>query len=85
MRFDQLSKIPRSIVQLQKYFPKGKPKREGGTIFTNLLLLHDKKVDDMMLDMKDSMQKCNLKLGKQRVQYYNAVMLGHVWCLSTKS
>ena len=49
---------------MQKYFPEGKPKQEGGTIFMNLLLLHNEKIDDVILDMKDSVQKFNPKLGK---------------------
>ena len=38
---DHLSKIPKSITQLQKYFPRVIPKRGGGIVFTNLLLLHE--------------------------------------------
>ena len=64
MCIDQLGKILRSIKQLQKHFPKGKPKWESRTVFTNLLLLHDEEIDDMILDIKDSMQECNPKLGK---------------------
>ena len=64
---DQLNKVPRSIVQLLKYFPKGKPKQEGGIVFTNFLLLHNERVEDMIMDVKNSMEIFNAKIGKQRV------------------
>ena len=75
---DQQGKIPRSITQLQKHFLKGKPKRGGRTALTNLLLLHEEDIEDMMLDVKDSMQECNPKLGKKRFQHYKVVKLGCV-------
>ena len=61
---DQIGKILRSITQLQKYFPRGKPKRGSGTVFTNLLLLHNEKIEDMVIDIKDNMQTFNPKIGK---------------------
>ena len=53
-------------------------------MFANLFLLHDEEIEDMALDMKESVQAFNPKLGKQRAQHYDAVKLGHVWCLNTK-
>ena len=52
---DHLSKLPRSIAQLHKCFPKGKPKRGGDAIFTNCLVLHNEDIGDMILDVKDSL------------------------------
>ena len=37
----------------------------------------------MILDMKDNIQAVNPKIGKQRVQYYDATKLGYVMCLTT--
>ena len=39
---DNLTKILRSVTQLQKYFPKGKPKRGSGMVFTNFSYMKKK-------------------------------------------
>ena len=72
------------MIQLQKYFLKGKPKRGGGTVFTNFLLLHDEEIEDMIIDMKDGMEAFNTKIGKQRVQHHDVVKLGYIMFLTPK-
>ena len=81
---DQIAKTPRSITQLHKHFPKGKPKRGGGTIFTNCLILHDEEIDDIILDLKEGVNSSNPRIGKQRVQHHDVAKLGYVMCLTTK-
>ena len=61
---DHPKKLLRSITQLHKFFLKDRPKRGGGIVHTNILILHNKKIENMMLDMKDSMIACNPKIGK---------------------
>ena len=84
MCLDHPGKMPRSITQLHKFFPKGRPKRGGGTVFTNLLLLHDEGIEDIILDMKDAMEAYNPKIGKQRIQHHSVAKLGYIMCLTTK-
>ena len=84
MCIDQVPKIPRSITQLHKYFPKGKPKRGGGTIFTNCLILHNEDIDDIILDLKEGINSYNPRIGRQRVQHHDVVKLGYMMCLTTK-
>jgi len=84
MCLDHPGKMPRSITQLHKYFPKGRPKRGGGTVFTNFLLLHDEEIDDIIMDMKDAMEAHNPKIGKQRIQHHSVAKLGYIMCLTTK-
>ena len=81
---DHPRKMPRSITQLQKFFPKGRPKRGGGTVFTNILVLHNELIEDMIMDMKDGLAAYNPRIGKQRIQHYNVVKLGYIMCLLTK-
>ena len=50
-----------SITQLQKYFLSGRGKRGGRIVLNNFLLLHNKRVEDITLDMKDNMQVVNSK------------------------
>ena len=72
------------MTQLQKYFLKGKPKHGGSTVFTNFLILYDKEVDDMIIDMKDGMEAFNIKIDKQRVQHYDVAKLGYIIFLIPK-
>ena len=81
---DHPRKMPRSITQLQKYFPKGKPKKEGGTVYTNILILHKEDIEDMITDMKDGLEAYNPRIGKQRIQHYDVAKLGYIMCLLTK-
>ena len=74
----------RSIAHVQKFFLKSQPKRGGATVFTNMLILHNENIEDMMLDMKDSVIACDPKIGMQRIQHYNVAKLGYVMCLLTK-
>ena len=76
--------MPRSITQLQKYFPKGKPKKGGGTVYTNILILHSEDIEDMITDMKDGLEARNPRIGKQRIQHYDVAKLGYIMCLLTK-
>ena len=53
-------------------------------MFTNLLLLHYERIEDIILDMNDAMEACNPKIGKQRIQHRSVANLGHIMCLITK-
>ena len=46
-----------------KIFPKGRPKRVGGTVFTNFLLMHNKEIENAIQDTKYQLDKYNIKLG----------------------
>ena len=61
---DHPRKMLRSITQLQKFFPKGKPKRGGGTVYANFLILCNEQIEDMIMDMKDGLETCNPRIGK---------------------
>ena len=61
---DHPRKMPRLITQLQKFFPKGKPKRGGGTVYANCLILHNEQIEDMIMDMKDGLETQNPRIGK---------------------
>ena len=84
LRIDHPNKMPRSITQLQKYFPKSKPKKGGGTVCTNILILHSEDIEDMIMDMKDGLEARNPRIGKQRIQHYDVTKLGYIMCLLTK-
>ena len=81
---DYLNKLPKSIIQLQKYFLKGRLKLVGGIVFMNFLMLHNEKVEDVNIDTKDSLQSYNTKMGKQRMQHYAVAKIGHILYLTPK-
>lgn len=68
-----------------KNFLRGKPKKSGGTVCTNLIILHDEEIADIIIDMKDSIKAFNPKIGKHRIQHCDAVKLGYIMCLATKA
>ena len=49
-------------------------------MFTNLLLLYDEKIEDIILDMKDGVEAHNPRIGKKRIQHYNVAKLGYIMC-----
>ena len=67
------NKENKSVVQPQKHFYKRRHKERSMTGFTNLILLHDKRIEDMILVMKDSATASNLNLNKQMIQYSKVV------------
>ena len=69
-------------MQLQKHLLRVRLKRGGGTVFVNILVLY-KKID-VILNVKDNMKVLNLKIGKQRINHYDAAKLGYLTCLTTK-
>ena len=37
---------------MQKYFPKGRPKKIGSTVFINILIAYNKEIKDIISDAK---------------------------------
>ena len=71
-------------MQLQKYFSQARSKRGGGIVLTNILLLHEEKIEDMILDVKDKIEAFNPKIDKQRIQHPDVAKLGCLMCLTIK-
>ena len=51
----------------------------------NCLILHTEVIEDIILDVKEGMQSCNVKIGKQRVQHHDIAKLGCIMFLTTKA
>ena len=54
--------IPESVIQIQKYFPKGRPKRGGGLVFMNMLIVYDEEIEEIIRDMKYSLEMYKIKI-----------------------
>ena len=55
-----------SVIQMQKYFPKGRPKRGGRLVFTNILLVCDEEIEKIIRDVKYSLERYKIRI---EVQY----------------
>ena len=73
-----------SITQFQKFFPKGRPEKLGGIVFTNVLVVHNEDIEEIVEDLKIGLERCNGKIGKQRIQRHEVVKIGHIMQLLTK-
>ena len=70
---------------MQKYFPKGRLKKVGGTVFTNFLIAYNEDIDNILENLRGSLERHNRKIRKQRIQYYNVVKIGYILHLLSKA
>ena len=49
---NKVEKVLLSITQIQTFFPKGRPKRVKGIVFTNFLLMYNEEIKDIIQDIK---------------------------------
>ena len=71
-------------MQMQKYYPKGRPKREGKLVFTNVLLVYDKEIEEIIKDVKYSLERCKIRIGVQCIQYPEVMKIGYILFLTSK-
>ena len=64
---DSTERVPESIMQIQKYFPKGRLKKGGELVF-DALLVHDKEIEEIIRDAKHSLERCKIRTEVQRMQ-----------------
>ena len=46
-------------MQIQKFFPKGRPKRVEGTVFNNVLIVDNEDIDNTLEDLRGSVERYN--------------------------
>ena len=76
--------IPELVIQMQKYFPKGRPKRGDKLVFTNILIAHDKGIEEIIRDMKCSLERHEIRIEVQCMQYPKVVKIRRVLFLIPK-
>ena len=69
---------------MQKYYPKGRPKREGRLVFTNVLLVYDEEIEEIIKDVKYSLERCKIRIGVQCIQYPEVMKIGYILFLTSK-
>ena len=48
----KIIEIPSTIIQLQKYFSRNRPKKKDGLVFTNFKLTYNKEIEDIIINLK---------------------------------
>ena len=76
--------ISESVTQIQKYFSKGRPKRGGGLVFTNILLVHNEEIKEIIRDIKHILERHKIRIGVQCMQYPEVVKIRCILFLMPK-
>ena len=69
---------------MQKYYPKGRPKREGRLVFTNVLLVYNEEIEEIIKDVKYSLERYKIRIGVQCIQYPEVMKIGYILFLTSK-
>ena len=54
--------ISESVVQMQKYFPKGRDKRGERLVFANMLLVHNEEIEEIIRNVKCSLERSKIRI-----------------------
>ena len=73
-----------SAIQIQKYFPKDRPKKGGRLVFTNVLIAYNEEIEDITSDVKYSLDRYKIRIGVQCIQYSEVVKIGYILFLIPK-
>ena len=68
--------IPESITAMSKFFFGSRPKSEGGVIWTQLRLLHNEPMENILADTKADFQEQGSTLTLQSIQHWDVAALG---------
>ena len=63
------SKLHKSITQLLKFFPNGKPQTKGGQVYTKVHFMHEEEINNMLLDLKELLAEKEVFIYKQSIQH----------------
>ena len=69
---------------MQKYFPKGRPKKVGGLVFTNILIAYDKEIEKISRDVKHSLERYKIRIEVQCMQHPKVVKIDCILFLILK-
>ena len=63
--------IPKQITSFQKYVYRAKPTKQGGTTWTNIKILHDGDIQEILEDIKEECQDSNFGVSLQSIQHHD--------------
>ena len=76
---DKATAIPKQITSFQKYAYRAKPMKSGGTTWTNIKILHDGDIQEILADIKEECHDCNFGISLQNIQHHDVKTIG--WLL----
>ena len=68
--------IPTSITMMCKYFHGARPNNKGGTIWTQVRLLHSVEIENIIADTKEDFAEKKGRLTVQTIQHWDVATLG---------
>ena len=72
----QAKNMPDSITALSKYFYGARPYSKGGTIWSQIRLMHNSEIENIIADTKYDLNEKNIFLTKQTIQHWNVESIG---------
>ena len=70
------TEIPESITALGKYFQGCRPRSEGGVIWTQIRLLHNEPIQNIIADIRTEIKEMNAFITLQSIQHWNVETIG---------
>ena len=68
--------MPDSITAMSKYFYGARPYSKGGTIWSQIRLVHNSEIENIIADTKYDLTEKNIFLTKQTIQHWNVASIG---------
>ena len=68
--------FPDSITGLSKYFFGCRPNSKGGTIFSQIRLMHSSPIENLLTDVREDLREMECGLSMQAIQHWNVHTLG---------
>ena len=68
--------IPDSITAMSKYFFGCRPNSEGGTIWSQIRLLHSDPIENIIADTRGDLEELNSGLSLQAIQHWDVAAIG---------
>ena len=72
----QPNSMPDSITALSKYFFGARPYSNGGTIWSQIRLVHNATIENILVDTKYDLQEKQIFLTRQTIQHWNVASIG---------
>ena len=73
---DNPEDLPTSITSLGKFFFGARPNSKGGSIWTQVRIMHDAEIDNIIADTREDFKDNNAQLMIQSIQHFDVASLG---------
>ena len=70
------TEIPESITAIGKFFHGSRPRSEGGVIWTQIRILHNEPIHNIIADTRTEIKEMNAFIALQAIQHWNVETIG---------